>query len=190
MQHRRLSDHEYIEGIRNNTSKVIDLFYEEYSPSIVKFVRSRNGTKSDAKDVIQEGMKRLYVKSKSKDFAIRGSLKNYFFAICKNAWLRSLEIRDRERNIDMTDWSSEQITEFNELLEEKRLILYYESIRLLRPICQQLIKLRRENMAFKDISAKLNISNALNTRQKHDYCLKNLIQIIESHKDYKYLKYE
>ena len=190
MQNKRPSDLEYIEGIRNNDSNVIDMLYEEFRPFITKLVCSKNGTITDVKDVMQEGMKKLFVQIKSKDFTIRGRLKNYFFTICKNTWIGNLKIRDRVRNIDMSGWSMEQVTEYNDFLDEKRLILYYQNLKLLRPICQQIFKLRRENMSFKDIADQLSISNALNARQKHDYCLKRLTQFIEIHKDYKYLKYE
>ena len=80
----------YIDGIRNNNSKIINEIYEKYSKAIIQYVTSNNGSADDAQDVFQEGMIVLFQKVHTPDFELTSSLLTYFYSICKFIWSNRL----------------------------------------------------------------------------------------------------
>lgn len=58
----KLSSREYFLGLCKHDSQVINGIYEEFSPKVIHFVRSNNGTIVEARDIMQEALLIIYQK--------------------------------------------------------------------------------------------------------------------------------
>jgi len=192
MFNNKYSDQEYIVGIRSDDQMVINSFYSENLEAITKLVVNKGGTITDTEDIMQEGMLILFESVRKEDFLLICKLRTYFFAICKNAWLRLYKSRKNEQTFyeRMFSLPAEEQPEIDTSIEERRLNLYYKCFMLLSPECQQIIKMRELGISYEEITQHFNLQNHHIARNKKSNCKAKLRNLIINHKDYKYLSNE
>ena len=100
MTHQEHQDQRFIRGIAKGDIKILEEIYAKYSDPIVKLVRQHKGTKDDARDVIQEALTIIYLKTKKTDIQLTSKFLTYFFAICRNIWLKMLRAADVDNNLE------------------------------------------------------------------------------------------
>lgn len=192
MFNNKYSDQEYIVGIRSNERIVINSFCSENLEAITKLVVKKGGTITDVDDIMQEGMLILYVSVRVEDFLLSCKLRTYFFAICKNTWLRLYKSRKNEQTFyeRMFSLPAEEQPEIDTSIEVRRLNLYYKCLMLLSTECQQIIKMREQEISYEEITQHFNLQNHHIARNKKNNCKEKLRNLIINHKDYKYLSNE
>jgi len=192
MQKQGFSDFEYIDGFRKKDNQAIRSFYSLNFQSISNYVYRTGGTVSEAEDVMQEGMLLLYESVQKEDFVLTSQLSTYFFAICKHIWLCLYKDWGNRMpaNVDIYTLPDEEHNWIESSLDEKRFLLFYKCFVCLLPQCQEIIKMRKQNISYADIAEKFKLSNPHIARNKKHICMRNLIKLIKSHKDFKYLSNE
>jgi RNA polymerase sigma factor (sigma-70 family) len=192
MQKQGFSDFEYIDGFRKKDNTAIRSFYSVNFQAISNYVSRTGGTTTEAEDVMQEGMLLLYESVQKEDFNLSSHLGTYFFAICKHIWLSLYKGWGNPLLVSGSKFSQpeKEQTEVDPSLDERRLLHFYRCFVLLLPQCQQIIKMRKQNISYAEIAKKFKLRNPHIARNKKHICMQNLIKLIKSHKDYKYLRYE
>ena len=88
---------EYFDGVSRGDKKVIQFIHDHYFKKIESFIKSNSGNHEDAKDVFQDALMTIYIKSKNEDLSnLNCSFYTYLYAICKNLWLNKLRKRKQE----------------------------------------------------------------------------------------------
>ena len=80
----------YIQGLITGDERILKEIYSKYSLAITEFVQRYNGTREDARDVMQEGLIIVYKKVQQPDFTLKSSFFTFFYAVCRNVWLKIL----------------------------------------------------------------------------------------------------
>lgn len=95
---KKYTEEELMEGVRNRDTKVLIFIYEQFFPSVTRFIRSNSGTLDDARDTFQEGMEIIW--SGIQDGTYKEvNMAGFLYGVCKNKWLKKLDKRKRmDRN--------------------------------------------------------------------------------------------
>lgn len=181
-----MEDQKIIQLLRekNQDSAFLKL-YKNY-PSVEKLIRSKGGTKEDAKDIFQEALLVFYEKVNTSDFKLTSTISTYLYSVCRFLWKDQMNKKkinttalenenfssDLENEVLLYLEKEEKFKQienaFSQLGEKCLKILtlfYYEKVRM-KIIAQQL-GLTSEKAAktqkYKCLEqAKENISNNLN----------------------------
>ena len=83
-------EQDYIKAILTNDTLRIKQMYREFLPMVEQFVVRNSGTRSDAQDVLQDGLMVVFEKTNQAGFELTSTFKTYLFSICKFIWLKKL----------------------------------------------------------------------------------------------------
>lgn len=99
----KYSQEEIIRGIKNNDSKVIQIFYKSQLSKVEQYVTSNNGTPEDAKDIYQEAFIVLWKNLKDDKFQPENgtAIAGYLYQIAKNKWLDKLRVTKNIKRIEL-----------------------------------------------------------------------------------------
>ncbi|MEM9548060.1 MAG: sigma-70 family RNA polymerase sigma factor [Bacteroidota bacterium] len=180
---------QFFEGVSNGDREVIQQIYEKYFGKIESFVKKNNGSLEEAKDVFQDALMTVYVKSKNEDLKqLDCSFYTFLYAVCRNLWLKKLrkkkiELRTNtmESNLDLTVEIEESIA------KRERWQFYKEKFNLLKEPCQKILKLFFEKYNFSEISEKLGLGSANYAKKKKYFCKKQLMELMMKDKRFKEL---
>ncbi|MBW3467467.1 RNA polymerase sigma factor [Arthrospiribacter ruber] len=88
----KYSQEEIIEGIKNNDSRMIQVFYQSQYKKIEQYILANNGDPEDAKDIYQEAFVVLWRNIKLEKFHPENgtAIAGYLYQIAKNKWLDKL----------------------------------------------------------------------------------------------------
>jgi DNA-directed RNA polymerase specialized sigma24 family protein len=84
----RIVENEAVPGLQTDREITFTLLYEQVFPSVAKFVRRRNGTLDDAKDIFHDALVIFYEKKMQHDFEISLTDEAYVFGIVKHLWIK------------------------------------------------------------------------------------------------------
>lgn len=181
-----MEDQKIIQLLRekNQDSAFLKL-YKNY-PSVEKLIRSKGGTKEDAKDIFQEALLVFYEKVSTSDFKLTSTISTYLYSVCRFLWkdqmnkrkINTTTLENENFSSDMESemllyWEKEdkfkQIEDALNQLGEKCLkiltLFYYKKVRM-KMIAQQLgitSEKAAKTQKYKCLEqAKENISNHLN----------------------------
>jgi RNA polymerase sigma factor (sigma-70 family) len=155
----------------------VNNIYKENRKVIFNLVLKNSGNKSDAADVLQEGVIALWQNSKKENFVLTATVNTYLYSICKNIWLQKLKKRGiyvslnpNSSSADLSDQSLAVIME-----KEKSFNLLEESILMLGNTCQQILKLFYfEKKSMDDVAQIIGLNNAKTAKSKKYKCLQQL----------------
>jgi DNA-directed RNA polymerase specialized sigma24 family protein len=120
------TDHELLQGLKNQHEKAIYEVYTSYYPSVEKYIVMNSGRAQDAEDVFQDSVMVLLNYVVKENFILTCSIKTLVFAIARRLWLKQL--RYRSRNETLLEIEIEQddfITHWEEVESSER---KYDSI--------------------------------------------------------------
>lgn len=166
-------DQRLIAGLLSNDPalhrKSWESLYQEYFPLIERYVLTNNGQADDARDMFQEGLL-IFIKNLSTGkYRGESSIKTYLFAICRNLWLKTIEVRQREA---MAITESERIVDDNDI----RYLLRIRSVGILidqlKPDCRRIItEFYVNNKSLEQLRQMFNVSNIQVMKVKKSRCL-------------------
>lgn len=170
----------YINGIRNNNSKIINEIYEKYSKAIIQYVTTHNGNVDDAQDVFQEGMIVLFQKIYAPDFELTSSLLTYFYSICKFIWLnKSRKKRLSTVDIEKTPEIFDDTNSIQKDLERKeRTEFYQKKFQQLGDGCQKVLTFFYEGLKMKQIAEKMGFASSGYAAKRKLKCKRQLMKLI------------
>lgn len=174
------SDAAIINGLKKKESSSIKVLYREFFPVVRYIVEKNSGNHQDAEDVFQDGLIVLYKRILSPSFTLHCSLKTYFYAICKNIWLKRLERKcrllyqaDFEVQDDHEDYSvnADRLKELH--LEKMR--LYQHHFLTLPQDCQTILTLFLKKIPLKEIAGLMGLKDE-NYAKTRKYLCKNMLR--------------
>jgi RNA polymerase sigma factor (sigma-70 family) len=174
------SDHAIKQGIRQKKELVIRYMYREYFPCILSMIEQNSGVYEDAEDIFQDGLMVLYRKFSKGSGKLDCSLKTYFYAICKNLWMRRLE-RTRKvvyrDDLEVNESTLKYQLREEELREEylERLRYFQSHFLRLPKDCQTLLLMFLDKVPLKEIAKVMGVSGVkyIKTRK---YACKNMLR--------------
>lgn len=93
------SDQTLLQRLRAQDDRAYQTLYEQYYPSVERFVSRNNGDGDQAADVFQETLLVLLTKISQPDFELTASLKTYIFSISKHLWLTQLKKNSQQTGL-------------------------------------------------------------------------------------------
>ena len=185
----KYSEAEILDGILNNSDKMIRYIYKNYFPGIKSMVYSFHSLVLDADDVFQDGLVAATRNVMEKRFHGNSTFNTYLSSICRNISLKQME-RAKKMQVaasEQTDLSQAE-TDVDELIY--RLTVLKDKM---DEKCRQIIDLRfgllnggsimyeiqdsGSNVRFEAIAATLNIEPD-NARQRFKRCLEKLRETV------------
>lgn len=169
-----------IRGIIDGDEKILTRFYEENMRYIQGCIFRNQGNLEDLEDVFQDALVILYQKLNSDPLGIRGSIKTYFYGICKNIWRNKLKKSGKlitENNQKRFDKESKDNL-ISDIENQEREHLYRKYFQKLSTDNKDLLNLFFERRSMKEISVITGYSEAY-TRRKKFLAKKKLTEMIE-----------
>lgn len=174
------SDQSLIQGIRQKKEPAIRYMYKEYFPCILSMVEQNRGVYEDAEDVFQDGLMVLFRKFSKGPRKLDCSVKTFFYAICRNIWMRRLERTGRviyRDDLEVNESTLKYQLREEELREEylERLRYFQNHFLKLPKDCQQLLLMFLDKIPLKEIAEAMGVSGVkyIKTRK---YACKNLLR--------------
>ena len=172
-------DQRFIQGILDNDFSILEEIYAQFTRPIIDFICRNNGTIEDANDIIQEGLTIIYLKAKDSDLHLNSKFLTYFFAICRNLWLKSLR---KKRNYPVTsDTNLELIDDANieeTIVERQKHQLYIQKLQELSAECRQLLQYYIESNTMKKIAELMGYKTVGYARKRKMICKERLLNRI------------
>lgn len=185
----KYTEAEILDGILNNSDKMIRYIYKNYFPGIKSMVYGFHSLVLNAEDVFQDGLVAAVRNVMEKRFHGNSTFNTYLASICRNICLKQMERAKRMHLAasELTDLSQPE-KDFDELIY--RLTFLKDKM---DEKCRQIIDLRfgllnggstinemqdaLSNVRFEEIAATLNIETD-NARQRFKRCLEKLRETV------------
>nr|WP_319399912.1 sigma factor [uncultured Carboxylicivirga sp.] len=185
----RYSNNELLEGVFNRDSQVIKHIMGLVWVPVRDFVIQNSGKEDDAMNLIQEGFIAIYTKTEKPQ--LTSSFSTYFQSICRKMWLNELRVRKKEnvllQSVDTAEIIAEESEE--EVLYEKRRLLYLKHFNNITRVCQDLLRLVSKGFSNEDITAELAFSSVQYMKNRKTQCSKKLMDMIKEDPQFKELQY-
>jgi RNA polymerase sigma factor (sigma-70 family) len=184
-------DQQYIDGLVENNSTVIQSIYKQFVPKVKNYIRTNSGSDDEAQDVIQEVLIAIYNQARTKNLQLTCPFDAYFFLLCKRRWLNELKkVSNRgvtlmEKNVSV-DESVQEMTNQTEAFDKKQ-SLFDEMFQKLGEKCQEVLKLSFVTKTMEEVAEKLNVTYGY-VRKKKSLCTGQLTEMIQQSKRYQSLK--
>ncbi len=148
---------------------------------LVVFVTTKGGNKSDAEDILQEGIRNVMLNVRSGKYRGTGSLKAYLMVICKNLWLtqfnRKLHLNRIKEGLN-PDVRTEESPE-TQLFWNERATMLKNVLEQIGDICKEILGLWSMGYSFREIGEKTNRKEGAARKQKHS-CFKKLMIFLKN----------
>ncbi|HFA52074.1 MAG TPA: sigma-70 family RNA polymerase sigma factor [Bacteroidetes bacterium] len=155
-----------------------------WQEGIGRYVRSKNGSREDAEDLFQEGLRHLIVNVRAGRFNEKSSLKTYLSSICKNLWHTKFS-----REVKLKEIKKQTAPATDNVPSPEHVFLINEKNKLLQAVlahlgetCKQVLGLWSLGFSFKEISGKTGSSEGAVRKQKYD-CLKKMTALLADRPD-------
>lgn len=175
---------QYLDGIRQGDTIIINCITEEYFPRIRGHVTRNSGVEQDAEDLFQDAMAVVFWKTSHEGLDdLDSSFYTFLFGICKNLWLTKLRKEKSNPGVtfdkDLQLISDENLQDALENLERHR--LFWEKFELLEKDCRKVLTLSLlEKKKAKEIASLMGYGSADYVRKKKSGCKKSWIKLIRS----------
>lgn len=176
-------DQIYIQYLKENNSKGIQLIYNKYAKQIVTLIVKNSGTEDDGYDIFQEALVDIYHMAQEKDFVLTTSFGAFLSIVCKRKWLNALKKNQRMpvTNLEQSvlyveDDSSKQWDDMLEKVDKENRVMAL--LNTMGESCQQIIKRCMTEKHQEKIAEELGISYAY-LRKKKSECMATLIRKVK-----------
>lgn len=185
-------DQVYIQYLKENNSKGIQLIYNKYAKQIIALIKQNSGSEDDGYDILQESLIDIYHMAREKDFVLTTSFSSFLSLVCKRKWLNVLKKKQRMQVTNAEDEllyiEDKSDSEWNEVLVQiDRENHVMEVLSTLGQRCQDIIKRCMLEKHQEKIAESLGISYAY-LRKKKSECMSTLVKKIKESSVFKSLK--
>ncbi len=184
-----MREEDYITGIINHDSKVLNLIYSNYAKRIQGHIIRNGGSADDANDVFQDALMVIYNKAKKGDFQLTSKFSTYLTSICRFIWDRK-----RRKKANNTVTIPEDDRFINEKDIEKDIIrrekhhVFRENLLKLGETCQKILLLFFQKKNMEEIAKAMNFKNGHTARNRKYRCQKELEKLVKNDSRYEELK--
>ena len=170
----------YLKGLITGDNQILREIYSKYSSAIASMVQRHKGTAEDARDVMQEGLIVVYKKAQDKDFKLTGSFLSFFYAVCRNIWLKTLSNRKLSRvTIEDTLELIDEASVEQAMVTRERHQLYLKKLKELSASCQQILQLHIQGKKIKEIVKIMGFSSEGYARKRKHNCKEKLLNRVK-----------
>lgn len=148
---------------------------------VFRFIQKRNGSREDAEDIFQDGIRFLILQVRAEKYHAHGDLGAYLYGICKNLWFKRFKKISREEALDARAYEEKQEEGDPELdlVAKDRQEKIQELMSGLGAACQKVLQMWQLSYSMKEIAAELGYKNDAVARKKKRLCMKKLLEILE-----------
>lgn len=188
MQNKQHTEQELLAKLALSDRLVTAYIYNEYYPTVTKWIKSNGGEEADADDIYQEAIIVLYEKSQNDEFRLSCKIGTYLFAVSKHLWYKRVQLikkgptsfnEDEERG----DWRYEDdIKAHNE--RESHYKQLDDAMEQLGEPCKSLLKAYyHKNMNMQEMAVHFGYTNPENAKTQKYKCLTRLKKLFYSVSD-------
>ena len=190
---KEITTEQILEGIVNNNNFIIIYVYKKFFKIVSKFILDHGGKEDDARDIFQDGLMVIYEQRKNSNLRLDFEFSTYFYAICKNKWLRKQRDSEKMVLIDMEKITNDMeviglykyFIETEELfLKEERLKVYQHNFEKMSEECRKLLRMVANGLNIKEIQIRFDYKSEGFTYKKRSICKTKLIYLIKQDKNY------
>jgi len=183
------SDVELIEGIRNRDELVFKYLQSRYKHGIRLLVCTNGGNRDDAEDIFNDGILRLMEIVDRYNFTLTCKLPTLLYAICEKKWKLLLLKRRISRKYPFRKQDETPVDDFTDNIDKDlRSEVFWEGFRKLETDCKRILKAYFFEIPGQDIAKIMDYSYGY-LRKKKSQCMKYLVEIINSHPDFKKIRH-
>lgn len=176
-------DQIYIQYLKENNSKGIQLIYNLFAKKIVSLIVYNSGSEDDGYDILQESLMDIYHMANERDFKLTTSFESFLSLVCKRKWLNVLKKRKQIQvtNTDdsllyIEDESEKELEEMVAKVERENRVM--EALGTLGERCQEIIKRCLLERHQEKIAESMGISYAY-LRKKKSECMRSLTEKVK-----------
>ncbi|GAA0715906.1 hypothetical protein GCM10009430_10950 [Aquimarina litoralis] len=176
---KEISDQEMREGIISGNEIIIRRFYQKNFPIVKNYILLNGGCLEDTEDVFQDALLLLYLKLRNPEFMIRPPIQNYFYGVCRNMWLKTVNRNKKLLFMDLlnNDWNHEESTVIEKLFQKERKQLFHAYFANLQDTTKRLWQLIFEGKDYQEM-ARITGCTENYLRKKKSETKKRMIQNI------------
>ncbi|KAA3624815.1 MAG: sigma-70 family RNA polymerase sigma factor [Bacteroidetes bacterium] len=179
----KYSNEDYLNGIRQHDSGVLQYIFKEYLPLIEYYIISNKGTKEAAEDIFMDALEAIYRKVKNNELKLTCAFYTFLFAICKNLWYKKLRGRKYQSGVTMDDWEVLKLGAYPEeaMVRTERFKLYREKFNLLGEDCKKILHwFLIDNKDMKEIASLMGFKSEGYARKRKFQCKQKLTEMIKN----------
>lgn len=176
-------DQIYIQYLKENNSKGIQLIYNKYAKQIVTLIKQNNGSEDDGYDIFQESLVDIYHMALEKNFELTTNFGSFLNLVCKRKWLNVLKKNQRipVTNSELAvlyveDESTKDWEDMLEKVDKENIVL--SLLHTLGESCQQIIKRCLVEKHQEKIAESMGITYAY-LRKKKSECMATLAKKVK-----------
>ncbi len=183
------TDQTLLEGICHSDNLVLEYIIKEYRHRTMAQVVKQGGTEEEAKDIFQEALVAIYLKTQQPTFHITSSFYTFLYAICQNQWLKKCREKKRHNEVRLDDEVVSMTTEAMETYEQsERYHLYIAKFKELGEECQKVLRLSIvEERSPEEIISMLGFGSIGYLYKRKSNCKHKLFEIIQKDTRFKEL---
>lgn len=177
----RHSDESFIAAIlseEGTPDQTLGSLYESEAwwNGIFRLVQDSGGSREDAEDVFQEGLRRMIVNIRNGLFEKRSSLKTYHYRICRNLWVSQLRKDNRRRELQQALLVPGQGSDTEEsLIQKERREYLAKALQLVGDNCRKVLAMWTKGYPMEEIAEAAGYKNGNVAKKRKRICLTKLI---------------
>jgi RNA polymerase sigma factor (sigma-70 family) len=188
---REYSASEIIKGIARRKDSIIRFVYRRCYPDIRKMILTNGGNESDAQDIFQDGLVKVYQKITGKGLELNCKFGTYLYSVCRFLWLQELEKKASTRDISReVEEVIDNETANNIIREKTEMKLYTQHFNELSQDCKKVLNMYFQNASMEEICVVMGYKNVQIAKDKKFRCKKSLMNKIYNNPEYKRLQDE
>lgn len=201
-ENQKRKNEQIVAGFLAGNQAIVYDCYESIYPMIYKYITNNSGNEHDAKTITAECLEAFYECCRKPNFELTCKFSSFIYSICRNLWLKKLNIRKRyvpliginadgETNTEhlasyvppLTEESYEEVMFLNDL---EKLILHYALS--VSAKCEEIIRLKfLEDRSHEEVVELLGITLTSSRKRLYD-CNKKIANAILNSQHYQELK--
>jgi len=168
----------------------MEKIYTGFFPLITSMVKKNQGNTQDAEDVFQEGLLVLLGYCEKTGFTLNVALKSFFYAVCKNIWIKKLIKKGRLRVTFVDVWEYVDLEHIQEQIKEmeqksEQLLLIWKSLARLSEVGRKtLLLFYIEDKSFKQIAEIMGFASENSAKVQKSKYLKQLRELVKGDPDF------
>jgi len=170
-----------IDDLRQGQDTALEKIVREYRPRVVSQITRQGGSNEDAKDIFQEAMTALYLKSLQPDFQLTSSFYTFLYAICQNLWLKKIREKKRDAgvSIDQLPVSTADDSAQEAIEKYERHCFFMQKFAELGEECRKVLQLSIvEERDAREIKALLGFGSLRYLYKRKSNCKDKLLDLV------------
>lgn len=167
-------------GLVQGDAVIVKRIYDNNYFKIRDSILRQGGSKSDAEDIFQNALEATITRYARKPFTVETTFGAYIYKVCTYMWYKSQKDKKRDRevrnNLEVTlSTVDKQIQESGMDLE----LILTRTMKKLSDLCQQLIRMLKEEEPTEHILKTLNFNTANTMYRRKHACMASWRKILK-----------